>query len=194
MKEIRSPIQVGYINYIKKFHHRMKEYNFSLVYQGEVNQVITKSFASLAEKNMESSNESNAIKKKLFHVMVECLQNITKHTSEKRLKEGDVSGDGILIVGKYENEYDIITGNMIHNESIPSITEILENVNSLDKEGLKKLHMQKLKESTLSEKGGAGLGFVDIAKKTGEKLEYHFESIDDKKSFFVLKTKIPRIV
>jgi hypothetical protein len=29
-----------------------------------------------------------------------------------------------------------------------------------------------MREGSLSEKGGAGLGLIDIARKTGEKLEY----------------------
>jgi len=45
----------------------------------------------------------------------------------------------------------------------------------------------------LSEKGGAGLGFIDIARKTGQKLVYSFLKIDEEKSFFVLTTTILRV-
>jgi hypothetical protein len=47
-----------------------------------------------------------------------------------------------------------------------------------------------MRETAISEKGGAGLGFIDIARKTGNPLEYHFEPIDEKNSFFLLKTSI----
>jgi hypothetical protein len=49
-----------------------------------------------------------------------------------------------------------------------------------------------MKEGRLSEKGGAGLGFIDIRRKTGEKLDFHFLPITDKISFFLLTTLIPR--
>ena len=42
----------------------------------------------------------------------------------------------------------------------------------------------------LSSKGGAGLGLIDIAKKTGNKFEYHFLPIDDNFSFFILISKV----
>ena len=69
---------------------------------------------------------------------------------------------------------------------------MLEKINSLDKDGLKMLYKQQIKEGRLSNKGGAGLGFIDIAKKTGNKLYYNFLSINDEYSFFVFTSKISR--
>jgi hypothetical protein len=42
----------------------------------------------------------------------------------------------------------------------------------------------------MSLKGGGGLGMIDIARKTGEKLEYDFLEIDNKVSFFTLIIKV----
>jgi hypothetical protein len=50
-----------------------------------------------------------------------------------------------------------------------------------------------MKEGVLSSKGGAGLGLIDIARKTGNKLVYHFLPISDTLSFFLLTSIIPRI-
>ena len=49
-----------------------------------------------------------------------------------------------------------------------------------------------MKEGRLSEKGGAGLGFIDIARKTGNQLEFHFLPIDEGSSFFLLTSSISR--
>ena len=62
----------------------------------------------------------------------------------------------------------------------------------MDEEALKETYKKMIKESVLSEKAGAGLGFIDIIKKTGNKVEFHFEPIDDKVSFFIFKTKVDR--
>ena len=42
----------------------------------------------------------------------------------------------------------------------------------------------------LSEKGGGGLGLIDIAKKSRNKLGYSFKEIDKDYSFFTLIVKI----
>ena len=50
-----------------------------------------------------------------------------------------------------------------------------------------------IKNSDISDKGGAGLGFVDMARKSGRKLEFDFEKLDDNFSFFSLRTTISRV-
>ena len=80
----------------------------------------------------------------------------------------------------------------IENTKIEELTRILDHINLLDKEGLKQLYKTQMREGRLSEKGGAGLGFIDIARKTGRKLDFHFLSIDEENSFFILTSTISR--
>jgi hypothetical protein len=88
--------------------------------------------------------------------------------------------------------YHVTTGNVIENNKIDELTQMLEKINSLDKEGLKQLYKTQMKEGHLSDKGGAGLGFIDIARKTKNKLDYHFLPIDEESSFFLLTSSISR--
>jgi len=81
---------------------------------------------------------------------------------------------------------------VIENSKIDDLTKILDHINTLDKEGLKELYKTQMREGRLSEKGGAGLGFIDIARKTGRKLHYHFLPIDDETHFFILTSTISR--
>ncbi|MGD1843851.1 MAG: SiaB family protein kinase [Salibacteraceae bacterium] len=189
-----TEIKVGtnYMQFIYKFHETMEQQKLQLVYNGEVNQSITKAFVSLAEKNLDETNESLTTKRRVYHVMVECLQNICKHADDPVTGEPDIPGSGIFVVGYNENAYIVTTGNIVANERIEGLTHLLERVNHLDRDELKKLYKEQIKQSRLSDKGGAGLGFIDIAKKTGNKLIYHFEPVNDVSSFFILKTKISK--
>ena len=47
-----------------------------------------------------------------------------------------------------------------------------------------------LNHQKLSDKGGGGLGLVDIARKTGNKLNYNFENFNNDFQFFVLEVII----
>jgi hypothetical protein len=170
----------------------MMQQNLILVYEGEFTQEITKSVLSMAERNMESVGEESNIKRKVFNVMVECLQNICKHADEVSFEES-LKNSAIFMIGKHANEYIITTGNPIANDKVGGLNKKLEQINGLDKEGLKALYKDIIKNGDLSDKGGAGLGFVDMARKSGQKLEYDFHPINDKISFFSLKTTIPRV-
>ncbi len=180
-----------HMKYVYDLHSIMLQKNLILVYEGEFTQEITKSVLSMAERNMDSVGEESNIKRKVFNVMVECLQNICKHADEAPVT--DSRNAAIFMIGKHDNEYIITSGNPIANDKIEPLSEKLALINSLDKEGLKALYKDIItKGGELSEKGGAGLGFVDMARKSGQKLEYDFHPVNDKTSFFSLKTTISR--
>lgn len=189
---------LDYLKLIYSIHEDMMARKFTLVYDGEITHQITKAFTSLAEHKMNSYSEDSSIKRKVFHVMVECLQNLSKHAEGYQYK-GNIGkhNNGIFIVGrigKEESEYQVITGNAVDKNKVPELKALLEKINQLDKEGLKELFKKQMREGSVSHKGGAGLGLIDIARKTGEKLDYHFEEMDENNKFFILRTKISRNV
>jgi hypothetical protein len=182
----------GFLEFVYDFYRSMKAHEITLVYDGEITHQITKAFTSLTESNMAKEEESNTVQKKVFHVMVECLQNISKHADTFGSDDYLFAGRGIFMVSKGKRDYHVTTGNVIENRKIEELTDMLEEINSLDKEGLKQLYKKQMREGRLSDKGGAGLGFIDIARKTGNKLEYHFLPIDETSSFFLLSSSISR--
>ncbi len=180
-------------DYVFDFYRKMKINQINLIYEGEVTHQITKAFTALTEENMAKDAEPNGLQMKVFHVIVESLQNISKHALTLQEQNIDFKGIGTFLIAKSETDYFIIAGNLIHNNDKTEIIDLIENINSLDKDGLKKLHKQQMREGRLSEKGGAGLGFIDIARKSGQPLSYVFKEITENTSFFILNTKVPRI-
>jgi len=180
-----------FINAVLDFHNVMRSNDISLVYEGEITHSITKAFTSLTEKKMEEEEEEGKIQKKVFHVMVECLQNISKH-ADNNINSYSKDGRGIFMVHKGDEEYKITTGNLIAKEKVDDLKESLDLINSMNKDELKALYKKQIKEGYLSEKKGAGLGFIDIARKTGNNLVYTFKDVDNETSFFILTSTIKR--
>jgi hypothetical protein len=183
----------GFLEFVYDFYKSMKEHEITLVYEGEITHQITKAFTSLTESNMAKEEESNTVQKKVFHVMVECLQNISKHADDFGTNDFMFSGRGIFLVSKGKDDYTVTTGNAVENTKIDGLKKMLEQVNSLDKDELTEMYKKQIKEGRLSDKGGAGLGFIDIKRKTGKNLEYHFLPISEHAAFFLLTSTISRI-
>ena len=181
----------GFLEFVYDFYKTMKAHEISLVYEGKITHQITKAFVSLAEAQMEEDQEAARIQRTVFHVMVECLQNISRHADDHE-STNIFSGKGIFMVSKNSDIYCVTTGNVVVNEKISALKEMIDEVNKLDESQLRNLYMKQMQEGRLSEKGGAGLGFIDIRRKSGNELEYHFLPISDKISFFMLTTTIPR--
>jgi hypothetical protein len=182
----------GFLEFVYEFYKSMKAHEITLVYEGEITHQITKAFTSLTETNMAKEDESGSVQRKVFHVMVECLQNISKHAEDFGSENYLFSGRGIFLVSKGDNEYSVTTGNAVDNDRIEELSNMLESINTKDKDELKELYKKQMKEGRLSDKGGAGLGFIDIKRKTGKELEYHFLPINDDTSFFLLTSTISR--
>jgi hypothetical protein len=97
------------------------------------------------------------------------------------------------LISKTNNEYNITTGNVVNKEEIPRLEETIATINSSNKKNLNEKYKERIKKGKLSEKGGAGLGFIDIVRKTSEKLIYSFVEINEKKSYFIVTSTISRI-
>ena len=122
--------------------------------------------------------------------MVECLQNIGKHCDHIDSGMPITPGNGIFIVSRSDEGFSVITGNPVANSKIDEIKGMLDTVNNMNRDEIKAYYRKKILESRISDKGGAGLGFIDIVKKTGNRIDYHFEKLSEITSFFIVKTFI----
>ena len=179
------------MEFVYQIHTNIVNNRIMLVYEGEVNQDITKAFTTRAQKNLDEDTQTSLpLKKRVYHVMVECLQNTSRHSYNIDSGEPETPGTGILMVSKSDHGIFVITGNPVANTKIEDLTGMLTKVNGMNDEEIKAYYKQKMLESRISEKGGAGLGFIDIVKKTGNKIDFHFQKINDLTSFFIVKTLI----
>lgn len=179
------------MKFIYDLHQMMVTHKVILIYEGDFTQETTKSILTMAERNLDSAGEESGIKKKIFNVMVEALQNIVKHSDEAKEGSADPGHHAaIFLIGHEKSQYSIMSGNPVKTANTGPLKAALERINGLDKEGLKELYKEIIKNTTISDKGGAGLGFVDMARKSGEKLEWAFVPMNDEYSFFCLKVNI----
>jgi len=177
------------LKFIFKLFKAMQKDNLNYIYRGLFTDKITDNILALAEMNLVKKEDPRALKRKVYNVMVEGLQNITKHQAD--IDQSVENNFGVFVLKKENFKYFITTGNLIENENIPQLTKQIEYVNKLDEEGLKAFHRQVLVEGKISSKGGAGLGLIDMARKSGNRLLYAFEKVDDLYSYFYLHSEIP---
>jgi hypothetical protein len=171
-------------------YNKMERNNILLSFKGEITSDLLTSILQIMENKMENMQEEPKMKKKVYNVLVECLQNLYHHLDDSSNFTGESNRSAIFMIGKLDGKYSIFTGNYILNENINGLKARLDEVNSLSKEELKEYYKKVLNNGEMSLKGGGGLGMIDIARKTGEKLEYDFLEIDNKVSFFTLNIKV----
>ena len=156
------------------------------IYRGEFTQSLSHQILSLAEKNIDRDHISSKIKKRVFHIMVESLQNISRHQDAPYNPEETA----IFAIQKQNEYYYITTGNIIENSKTDSLCGKLDKINNLDQTELDAFYREVLSNGQLSSKGGAGLGLIEMARKSGNKLTYSLKKISELMSYFYLHTSI----
>ncbi|MFC2175392.1 SiaB family protein kinase [Bacteroidota bacterium] len=180
---------------IYDLYHRMENNNVVLSFKGDVTSSLMTSILQIIEQRMESMNEAPRLKKKVYNVLVECLQNLYHHIDEipvKKNKQVETSFErsAIFMISLIQNGYSITTGNYIQSNRVSGFESRLERINSLNKEELKTLYKEMLNSEKRSDRGGGGLGMIDIARKTGKKLNYDFITLNNDYSFFSLNINV----
>lgn len=174
------------------FYRKMEDGKIILSFKGEVTSELLDSILHMLESKLNKSDEEPKLKKKVYHVLVECLQNLYHHNDgSHNLENGFDKRASLFLIGKDgRSSYTIITGNYILKTNVPEFKNHLEKINALDKDELKAFYLETLNNESYSEKGGGGLGMIDIARKSGHKLEYSFTEIDSEYDFFSMTVKI----
>jgi hypothetical protein len=169
----------------RTIHDKMMKEHLLFVFRGDITDRNSLPLLTLLENEMKDDSYGFIGRKRLFMYVLESLQNIVKHGN--RLNRGRMS---LVSYSKTADGYTITTGNLIASDHVDNLRMRLEKVNKLDIIEIKNLYKQILNTSEFSEKGGAGLGLVEMAIKTGNKLDYDFVSVDNDFSYFILNKTV----
>jgi hypothetical protein len=164
---------------------KMMHEHLVFVYRGIVTSENSVPLLTLLEKEMEDSEFGFVGRKRLFMFVLESLQNVMRHATATQ--HGDMS---LVVYSKSNPGYTVTTGNVLPNENIDDLRSRLVEINKLDTSGLRNLYKQILVSAEMSSKGGAGLGLIEMAKKTGNRLDYDFVPVDNEYSYFVLSKTV----
>lgn len=177
---------------VNEYYSKLNSEDVLIAYKGNVTSELISNVLEVVEARMDDYSETSKIRKKVYNVLVESLQNLYHHIDilPPEIRKDFDEKFGILVVSRDKSQYKISTGNFIESEKVPQLKGKIEKINSMNAEELKDMYKFILNHQRLSEKGGGGLGLVDIARKTGNRLDYNFHDYDQDYSFFNLDVYI----
>jgi hypothetical protein len=155
--------------------------------------VIGELIISLKEK-MRQRRVRFGLYKRILTLMIESLENIIRYRT-------NVGNRGVLLddyqpeflIALDEDRVFIETANALFNPDINTLSERLIQLNNLDPDELKELYKETITNGKFSDKGGAGLGIIEMAKIADEKMEFDFKTVNDQVSMFYLKLIIKKV-
>ena len=171
-----------------KKKHSIDTSTFFVSHFGELSQEMVNDISIDTEQKMIQSGDKKVVVKKAFNILVEGLQNIRLHGA----KDKNGIQTSFLKIAKDELAYKILMGNLVSNNSIKTISDKINLINSSDLKQIKEMYVATLTNGIISKKGGAGLGFITMAMKSKNNLDFNFEPINSDISCFSVELILNR--
>ena len=164
--------------------------NIILSYKGAITPDVITSLITILENKINSSDIRVDVKRRVIRVLVECFQNLYHHLDIALDADPQGESNALIIVKQMGEKFLVRTGNVIKEKDVINLRRRIAMVNALNNDELRDLYRKKLENEPFSDKGTAGLGFIDIARKSRQKLDYEVIEMEDEKRFFCLNVGI----
>jgi hypothetical protein len=129
--------------------------------------------------------------KKMISVMIEALENISKYSDQIQCNGEHTTGFcPSLKISRNDSEIEMETRNPVKKRDVSTLRNRIDEVNSYDSEALRELYKSTISDGKFSSQGGAGLGLIEMAKTTGNKLEYNFENLTKEYSLYTFRVSM----
>jgi len=174
---------------LNKFKQTLDVRGIIFTFCGPMSHDIVEGLGGALRNKMEEDEVSRTVSSKVFSIFVEQVQNVINYSQEKDPNDSEMSF-GIVVVGKSDDKFFVTGGNKITNEKVEKLRNNLTQLQQMNKEELKQFYKQKRKEGPDEHSKGAGLGFIEMARKSSEPIEFNFEKIDEESSFFTVEIKV----
>lgn len=186
VKTITKPLNILSKNY--KLEELISDNELLMVCADDFQDEDVDRYLNQAEAEVLTITEEKKLRKRIFYILVESMQNITRHQATDHIPTD--GSKPILMMGKQNGQPYIITANPIETSKTEDLSERINLINKTGMGELRQLYRDALKDGEMNDAGGANLGLIDIARKAGGRLQYGFDKVDDTHSYFILKINV----
>ena len=150
---------------------------FEGTFEGQVMDTVLR----WVEHALEDAGVAKATKKRAFRCAVEVIQNLSKHGRRGSFSFA-IYGDGTMRFA---------SANAVDDVQREALNVALEEANRLPLEELRAQRLQKLAHGSRTDKGGAGLGLLDLRACSEDGVYTEFIPCRNELQWFVLTVEVP---
>lgn len=163
-------------------------------FSGRLSQQLIEEYGEAVKTYLESEAQSTKEIIHTFSIFIEQTQNIKNYCAgrQENPSKDRIAQSCIVTIGMNDQGNFICSGNLVENADIPELTARIDAILQLNKEELKKLYKDRLRQglSDSPADAGAGVGLIDMARKATLPLEYTVTPRSEGLSFFTLKAVV----
>ncbi len=163
-----------------------------IAYNGQLSADVIDNLINEFRDQTESLCLKKAFFKRILSIMIESLENVYKYYQKCKDNQTPLNTNHYpkFSLERNNDGFHIKTGNVIYKEDVEPVKKKIDSLNKMDKDSLKELYINTIKNGHFSEQGGAGLGLIKIARASRNKIDYDFDDINNDFSYYTLHSKI----
>jgi len=160
-----------------------------ITFNGPFTHSIIEEIGNATKSYLEGAQLGAGIITDVFAVYIEQTQNVRNYIVDRRLADCGRDG-GIVVIQRSPGFYVVSSGNGILKSDVAELSRRLDEVRTLDKDGLKRRYKEQLRKDRAPDARGVGVGIIDMARRACEPLEYRFQPLDEEFDFFTLTVTV----
>jgi hypothetical protein len=182
-----------------EFQNQLRSTGTMFAYCGYVTEQVLTGVGEALKQKLVIDDMDMKTARSVFAVFVEQMQNIIRYSADREGPRPATRGEGatskelrfgIMTIGRQTGFFVVKAGNLVENADIEQMRVKLEQIRNADRDQLKAMYMGTLKSEPEEGSSGAGVGFIEIARRASKPIEFDFAEFDDRFSFFALEAAI----
>lgn len=162
--------------------YALRDLDFCLAYLDNFDDTATDGLIAMQDARLQTAKK---LRKKISFLVTECFQNIIRHSDESNL-----DFDKLFVVQSKGNSHKIITINPVSIDKKEALVTSMNHLEQLSESDLKEIYLNSLTGNNFSTKGGAGLGLIEMYRKTNRAPNFDFYPISGELVAFKLELEI----
>jgi hypothetical protein len=175
------------------FRAVMRARGIMFAYSGYVTEAVLSGLGDALKQKLAIQDADTKTIRSVFAIFVEQMQNIIRYSAEK-VPPGEEARlklrYGVLTIAQNEDAYIVHAGNLVDRGDVERMRRRLSALQAMDKAGLRAAYKEQLKAGPDEHSSGAGIGFIEIARRASKPIAFDFMEIDGEHAFFALEACI----
>ena len=161
-----------------------------LCFNGPISRSLIEEIGNALKNYLQADSALPSAAMDVFSAYVEMTRNIRHYALSRGYDELDSSAT-IVVARDGEGRYVVQAGNLVEVRDGEALLQRLDELAQMDKAQLKAAYKTQLRQPR-DEKAasGAGLGLIDVARKSAQPLAASLVSCSETRSFFTLRAVI----
>lgn len=174
-----------------RMREEFQRHDIRLCFNGPISRSLVEEIGNALRKYLESSELSQGAVMDVFGVYIEMTQNIRHYAAQQGYTDDESATTVVVARDDGKDRYLLEACNLVEAADGEALRTRVETLAAMDKAELKRAFKQQLRAPRNGEvETGAGLGLIDIARRSAEPLSAQLQEAGNGRQLFSLRAVI----